>query len=80
MIKSPEKHYYASKFTKNLSFTTTEGDILIQIQKWRDAIIYTFFQYLSTDKIYPPYKSLRAENHNISKFIPPTDTHPKFST
>ena len=34
----------------------------------------------STRKIWPPYKSLRFEHHNIYKFIPPPDTHPKYAT
>ena len=50
LLKSPEKYSHASKFTKHLSFMTLEGDTVLQIQKWQDAIISTFFQYLSTNK------------------------------
>ena len=35
---------------------------------------------MSTNKSWPPYKSLRAKHHNISKFILPPDTHPKYVT
>ena len=44
------------------------------------------FQYLfllpilATNKIWPPYKFVRTENHNISNFILPPDTHPKNAT
>ena len=53
---------------------------LLQIQKWWDAILSAFCQYLSTNKIWPPYKSLRVEYYKISSFLLPLDTHPKYST
>ena len=59
---------------------TLEGDTLPQIQKWWDAIISDFYQYLSTNNIWPPYKSLIVEHHNIYKFLLPPDTHPKYAT
>ena len=65
---------------KRLSFMTLEGKTLLQLQKWWDVNIYSFFQYLATNKIWPPYKFVRTENHNISNFILPPDTHPKNAT
>ena len=80
LLKSPEKYSHASKFTKHLSFMTLEGDTVLQIQKWQDAIISTFFQYLSTNRIWPEYKYLKEEHHDISSFIIQPDTYPKFTT
>ena len=79
LFKSSEKYSHASQFTKHLYPMTHEGGTLIWIQKWLDAIIYAFFQYLSTNKIWSSYKSLRAEHHNIYCFILPLDTHTIFS-
>ena len=59
---------------------TLEGNTLLQIQKWWDAIIPAFCQYLSTKTILPPYKSIRAELHNIPKFLLPPDTHLNYAT
>ena len=56
---------------------TLEGDTLIQIQKWWDAICSTFCQYLSTNKIWPSYKKLISEHYNITKFLLPPDNHSK---
>ena len=49
-LKSPEKYYHASQFTKNPSFVSLEGGTLLQIQKWLDAILSGFCQYLSSNK------------------------------
>ena len=57
-----------------------EGDTLVQIQKWWDAIFSNFWQYLSKIKSCPGYKYIRAEHHNISYFLLPLDKNPKFST
>ena len=59
---------------------TLEGGNLLQIQKWWDAILSTFCQSLSSTKILPACKYVKSENHNISSFILPPDTHPKFTT
>ena len=57
-----------------------KGNTLLQIQKWWDLIISSFCQYLSTNKIWPPYKYLRSEHPNIYFFLLPPDTHKKFVT
>ena len=69
-----------SLFTKYISFMTLEVDTLLQIQKWWHTIISPLCQYLSTNKICPPYKTLRAEHHNTAFSFLPLDTHPKFPT
>ena len=51
LLKSPEKYPHASQFTKHLSSINLEGDKLIHIKKWWDAIISDFCQYLSTKNI-----------------------------
>ena len=80
LLKSPDFHSHASQFTKHFSFMTLEGDTLLQIQKYWDSILYAFWKYLTANKSCPPYKSLLLEHNNISKFLFPPDTHPKFST
>ena len=80
LINSLEKYSHASQLIKHIYYMTLEGNTLLQIQQWWDFIIYAFCQYLSTNKIFPTYKSLKVEHHNISFFILPLDTHPKFST
>ena len=79
LINSIEKYSHASQFTKHLYSMTLEGNTLLQIQKWWDVIISAFCQYLSTNKSWSAYKYLKVEHHNISFFILPLDTHPKFS-
>ena len=59
-LKSPEKHSHASQFTKHLSFMTLEGSSLLQIQRWWDASLFAFREYLSTYKIYPAYKYIKS--------------------
>ena len=51
LFKSPEKYFHASKLTKHLLFMTLEGNTLIQIEIWWDAIISDFCQYLPPNKI-----------------------------
>ena len=80
LLEKPYFHSHESQFTKHLSFMNLEGDTLFQIQKWWDAIFSNFCQYLSTHKSWPAYKSLRAEHHNIYKFLLPPDTHTKYPT
>ena len=60
LLKSPDFHSHASQFTKHLSLMTLEGETLLQIQKWWDAIIFAFCQSLSTRKSWPPYKKLKS--------------------
>ena len=57
-----------------------EDTIIILIQKLWDNIIYAFCQSLSKNKSWPPYKKLKVEHHNISKFLLPPDTHSKYAT
>ena len=78
--KSPNFHSHASKFTKDISPMALEGDTLLKIQKWWDAICSVFFRSLSTNKIWPPYKKLKAKNYDITKFFLPQDTHSKYVT
>ena len=52
LIKSPDKYSHASRFIKHFPFLNLEWDTLIQLQKWWDTIIITFFQYLSTNNIW----------------------------
>ena len=80
ILKSPDFHSHASQFTKTFSFMTLEDDTLFQLQKWWDAIISVFCQSLSTKKSCPPYKRLKSEHQNISKFLLPQDTHYKYAT
>ena len=77
LLRSPDKYSHASQFARHLSFITLEGDTLLQIQKNWDAILSDFCQSLSTNNSFPPYKSLIAEHHNISKLLLPLYTHPK---
>ena len=77
---SPEKYSHASQFNKHISFMNLEGDTLLQIQKWWDAILYDLCQTLSTNNIWTAYKYLKAENNNIYYFILLSDTHTKFAT
>ena len=56
-----------------------EGETLLQIQKWWDAIIYALCQSLSTKNSWTPYKSLISKHHYISYFPLPPYTHPEFS-
>ena len=42
LLKSPDYHSHSSQFTKHLSSMTLEGDTLLQIQKWWDAICSAF--------------------------------------
>ena len=78
LLKSPGKYSHASQFTKQLSFMNLECNTLLQIQKWWDAIINAFCQTSPTNNSWPPFKSMRAGHHKISKFPLPPDTHPKF--
>ena len=80
LLKSPYFYSRALKFTKHVSSMTLEGDTLLQIQKLRDAIISYFFQSLSKNNIWPPYKKLKVKDHSISKFLLPPDTHYKNAT
>ena len=59
---------------------TLEGHNFLQLKKWWDAICYAFFQYLSTNNIWTPYKKLKAEKYNITKFLLQPDTHSKYFT
>ena len=80
LLKSPYYRSHASKFTKHLSPMNLEGNTLIQLQKWWDEICSTFCQYMSTKNRWPPYKKLKAENCDITKFLLPSDTHSKYIT
>ena len=62
LLKSLDFHSYALHFTKHLSIINIEGDTLLQLQKWWYAIRSTFRQYLSTNKIWLPYKKLKSYN------------------
>ena len=57
-----------------------EGNTHIQIQKSLDDILSALWKYLSTNKNWFPYRSFRAEHHDIYTFILQPDTHPKFTT
>ena len=80
LINSLETYFHESQFTKHIYSMTLEGNTLLQIQKLWGVIIYALCQYLSTNKSWPEYKSLKVEHHNIYFFILSPDTHPKFST
>ena len=80
LIKSQNFHSHASQLTKHISHMTLEGDTLLQLQKWWDTICSTFCQSLSTNKSLPPYKKIKAENYDITKFILLPDTHSKYVT
>ena len=51
LLKAPEKYSHPSQFTKYLSSINLQGDTLLQLKKWWDAIRSAFCQYLSTKKI-----------------------------
>ena len=70
---------HASQFTKLLSSLTLEGSTLLQIQKIWDAILSVFWQSLSTNNIWPAYKYLKADHHELYSIIIPLDTHTKFA-
>ena len=53
---------------------TLEGNTLLQIQKWWYDILSAFCQYLSTNKIWPAFKYLKTENHNMF----PLSSHQKY--
>ena len=59
---------------------TLEGDTLIQMKKWRNAICSAFCQNMSTKKISSSYKKLKSESKDITKFLFPLDTHYKYAT
>ena len=59
---------------------TLEGDTLLQLQKWWDAICYALYQSLSSNKIFTPHKKFNAENYDITKFFLPPYTHSKYIT
>ena len=42
LLKSPDYHSHASQLTKHISPVTLEGDTLIQLQKWWEAICSDF--------------------------------------
>ena len=46
LLKPPEKGSHASKFIKHMSSINIEGNTLLQLQKWWDAIIYAYYQPL----------------------------------
>ena len=66
--------------TKHLSHMTLEGDTLLQLQKWWDAIHYAFWKYLSTNRIWPKYQNLVETNHDKTKFLLPPDYQSKYIT
>ena len=53
---------------------TLEGNTLLQLQKWWDAICSAVCKSLSTNKNWPPYRKLNAENNEITNFLLPPDT------
>ena len=59
---------------------TLEGDTLLKLQKWWDAIFSYFCQSLSTNKSWPTCKNLVSEHHYINKFLLPIDDHSKYIT
>ena len=59
---------------------TLEGNTLLQIQKGWGAISYTFFQSLPKQNSWAPYKKLKAENYDITKFLLPPETYSKYVT
>ena len=50
-----------------------EGDTLLQIQKWWDAISSVY-------KRWPTYKNLASEHYEIAKFLLPPENHSKYIT
>ena len=80
LLKSPGKYSHASQFIKNLYYITLKGNTLLQIKKWWDSVLYSFFQYLSTKNIWTTKKSLKSQHHNISYFLLPPPTNTKLST
>ena len=59
---------------------TLEGDTLLQLQKLWDAIISALYQPLSTNKCWTSYKRLKAEQHDITKFLLQQDNNSKYIT
>ena len=60
LLQSPDYYSHASKFTKRLLSVNLESDTILQLQKWWDAIIYAFFQSLSTNNIWPLYEKIKS--------------------
>ena len=63
-----------------MTHMTIEGDTLIQLQKWWDAIRSAFYQSLSTDRIWRTYQNLVAQNDDMTKFLFSPDDHSKYIT
>ena len=55
-----------------------EGDTLLQIQKWRDAICSAFLQYLSANNRFMAYKYLSDDDQQLSSFVLPLETFQVF--
>ena len=60
LFNSPGKYSNVSQFTKHLYSMTLKGNTLFQVLKWLYAILFSFCQYLSTNKICPELKYLTA--------------------
>ena len=52
LLRSPYFQSHASHITKQLSSITLEGNTLLKLKKWWDAIWSNFYQYLSTNNIW----------------------------
>ena len=50
------------------------------IQQFWDAIFSSFYQSMSTKKIWPSCKNLNSDHYDITKFILPSDNHSKYIT
>ena len=53
LLKLPGKYSHVSQFTTNLYSIILKVDNLFKIQEWWDSILSAFYQYLSTNKIWP---------------------------
>ena len=50
LLKSTGEYSHASQFTKHFPSPNLEGNTLLKLQKWWDAIQSTFYKLLSTQK------------------------------
>ena len=80
LLKTPEKSTRSFQFTKHLTPPTLEGNTLIHLQKWWDAIRCAYFQSMSTNNCFPTWKLLQETDYNLTKYVLPPPTHSKIST
>ena len=80
LLKSPDFHSHVYQFTKHISPMNLDGNTLLQLKKWRDAIFSDFQKFLSTNNIWLSYKNLDSEHYDITKIFLPPENHSEYFT